>query len=269
MRNRMRPPIGIGLVLGLLAVPASAQDVHKAQAVAGQSAPADFAKKLEALVQRYNDERSEVITAYQKATTDEERARILAGMPGAGYVPEFRALAQEARGTDTAAQAWIWVMRLSEEDKATAWQAVTTLLEEHMQSAVIAELTGELRYASYQHGEKPVIEALRAIVDESPHEKVRAGALFTLGAVLLESKEPTNKQEGRNCFEAVITEYGDQPYRGDSTYRKAAEGFLYELDHLQVGMVAPEFESVDENGVPWKLSDYRGKVVVVDFWGFW
>ena len=25
----------------------------------------------------------------------------------------------------------------------------------------------------------------------------------------------------------------------------------------------------DENGVSWKLSDYRGKVVVVDFWGFW
>lgn len=265
----MRPVIGIGLLLGALAAPAGAQDAHKAEARAGQASATSPAKKLEALVERYNKERGEVIAAFQKATTDEERAKIWSGMPGPGFVPEFQALAAEARGTDTAAQAWIWVMRLSEEDKAAAWQAVTTLLEEHMQSAVIAELTGELRYASHQHGEKHVLEALRAIVDESPHEKVRAGALFTLGAVLLESKEPTNKEEGRNCFEAVITEYGDQPYRGDSTYRKAAEGFLYELDHLQVGMVAPEFESVDENGVPWKLSDYRGKVVVVDFWGFW
>jgi cytochrome oxidase Cu insertion factor (SCO1/SenC/PrrC family) len=32
---------------------------------------------------------------------------------------------------------------------------------------------------------------------------------------------------------------------------------------------APDFEAVDENGVKFKLSDYRGKVVVLDFWGFW
>jgi peroxiredoxin len=34
-------------------------------------------------------------------------------------------------------------------------------------------------------------------------------------------------------------------------------------------MLAPDFEAVDENGAAWKLSDYRGKVVVVDFWGNW
>jgi peroxiredoxin len=34
-------------------------------------------------------------------------------------------------------------------------------------------------------------------------------------------------------------------------------------------MVAPEFEASDENGVKFKVSDYRGKVVVLDFWGFW
>jgi hypothetical protein len=40
-------------------------------------------------------------------------------------------------------------------------------------------------------------------------------------------------------------------------------------DHLQVGKEAPEFEATDENGAKWKLSDYRGKVVVLDFWGIW
>jgi peroxiredoxin len=34
-------------------------------------------------------------------------------------------------------------------------------------------------------------------------------------------------------------------------------------------MQAPDFESVDQDGVAFKLSDYRGKVIVVDFWGFW
>ena len=47
------------------------------------------------------------------------------------------------------------------------------------------------------------------------------------------------------------------------------DGMLYELEKLQIGMVAPDFETVDQDGVAWKLSDYRGKVVIVDFWGFW
>jgi hypothetical protein len=138
-----------------------------------------------------------------------------------------------------------------------------------MKSPAMEELAGELRYAADQYGEDRVIEALRSIVAESPHERARAAALFTLGGVLLESSKAEHKAEGRDCFEAVIAEYGTFSRGTDSTYKAAAEGFLYELDHLQVGMSAPDFESVDENGVKWKLSDCKGKVVVVDFWGFW
>jgi cytochrome oxidase Cu insertion factor (SCO1/SenC/PrrC family) len=36
-----------------------------------------------------------------------------------------------------------------------------------------------------------------------------------------------------------------------------------------VGQVAPDIEGDDLDGVPFKLSDYRGKVVVLDFWGNW
>ena len=36
-----------------------------------------------------------------------------------------------------------------------------------------------------------------------------------------------------------------------------------------IGEVAPEIEGEDLDGVPFKLSDYRGKVVVLDFWGNW
>jgi cytochrome oxidase Cu insertion factor (SCO1/SenC/PrrC family) len=38
---------------------------------------------------------------------------------------------------------------------------------------------------------------------------------------------------------------------------------------LQVGRVAPEIEGEDIDGVQFKLSDYRGKVVLLDFWGHW
>jgi cytochrome oxidase Cu insertion factor (SCO1/SenC/PrrC family) len=44
--------------------------------------------------------------------------------------------------------------------------------------------------------------------------------------------------------------------------KSAKEGF-------EVGDRAPEIEGEDLDGVKFKLSDYRGKVVVIDFWGNW
>ena len=44
---------------------------------------------------------------------------------------------------------------------------------------------------------------------------------------------------------------------------------LFELENLRIGMVAPDIVAKDLDGVEFKLSDYRGKVVVLDFWGNW
>lgn len=38
---------------------------------------------------------------------------------------------------------------------------------------------------------------------------------------------------------------------------------------FEVGNQAPEITGEDIDGVAFKLSDYRGKVVVLDFWGDW
>jgi cytochrome oxidase Cu insertion factor (SCO1/SenC/PrrC family) len=47
-----------------------------------------------------------------------------------------------------------------------------------------------------------------------------------------------------------------------------APGKTASLD-ARVGRLAPEIEGEDIDGVPFKLSDYRGKVVLIDFWGHW
>lgn len=44
---------------------------------------------------------------------------------------------------------------------------------------------------------------------------------------------------------------------------------LFVLQNLAIGMLAPELVGVDVDGKPIRLSDYRGKVLVLDFWGFW
>ena len=38
---------------------------------------------------------------------------------------------------------------------------------------------------------------------------------------------------------------------------------------LEEGKTAPEIEGPDQDGKTFKLSDYRGKVVLLDFWGHW
>jgi cytochrome oxidase Cu insertion factor (SCO1/SenC/PrrC family) len=37
----------------------------------------------------------------------------------------------------------------------------------------------------------------------------------------------------------------------------------------EVGQLAPEIEGKDIDGKSFKLSDYRGRVVLLDFWGDW
>ena len=43
----------------------------------------------------------------------------------------------------------------------------------------------------------------------------------------------------------------------------------HDLEDLAIGKIAPEIEGTDVNGMPFKLSDYRGRVVLLDFWGDW
>ena len=59
--------------------------------------------------------------------------------------------------------------------------------------------------------------------------------------------------------------------RGDKkrTVGQAADAELFEMRHLLPGKVAPDIEGEDIDGKRFKLSDYRGKVVLLDFWGDW
>jgi hypothetical protein len=55
----------------------------------------------------------------------------------------------------------------------------------------------------------------------------------------------------------------------DEALRKEADNLLFALQNLSVGKVAPEITANDLDGIEFNLSDYRGKVVFLDFWGDW
>ena len=50
------------------------------------------------------------------------------------------------------------------------------------------------------------------------------------------------------------------------TVGERAQSELFEIRNLVVSKQAPEMEGQDQDGRRFRLSDYRGKVVLIDFW---
>jgi thiol-disulfide isomerase/thioredoxin len=77
------------------------------------------------------------------------------------------------------------------------------------------------------------------------------------------------EKEAEQFFSRVAEVYGDVPIEEKDSLHKtlgaAARAYLHENRQLSVGRPAPEIEGEDLDGVRFKLSDYRGKVVVLDF----
>ena len=78
------------------------------------------------------------------------------------------------------------------------------------------------------------------------------------------------------ALERTFKEFPSEPAGDDRLNRaaraKLAEDARAELDeirNLAVGKPAPEINGTDLDGVPLKLSDYRGKVVLLTFWAGW
>jgi thiol-disulfide isomerase/thioredoxin len=76
-------------------------------------------------------------------------------------------------------------------------------------------------------------------------------------------------KEAESLLQLVIAKYADVPSGRPGTLGERATTALGELQRLAVGKPAPEIEGEDADGKHFKLSDYRGKVVVLDFWGHW
>src|SRR5262249_12578003 len=73
-------------------------------------------------------------------------------------------------------------------------------------------------------------------------------------------------KEAESFFEQAAEKYGDVkvPYGG--TVAEQAKSELHEIRHLSIGKTAREIEGQDQEGQQFKLSDYRGKVVLLYFW---
>ncbi|MHC4959133.1 MAG: TlpA family protein disulfide reductase [Planctomycetota bacterium] len=177
--------------------------------------------------------------------------------PDNAYVAKYEELARELVGTDGAAHCLAQVARLGRGSPA-ATAAAETLCRDHIKSKAIQTLAWTLRFQNDT-------EKLGIIVEKSPHRDIRGFAMLCLAQVY----KPKDEKKAIGLFEQVIKEYGDVNYFGRSTLGKKAEGEIFEVKHLVVGKAAPEIEGEDIDGNPMKLSDFKGKIVFLDFWGDW
>lgn len=251
------------LVLGLWFAAAAPPAAAPATAHVRQ----DVAARLQALLAEYSKARDELNARLQKLDAAEAQRLLRESNPLAAYIERFRELAFDAAGTETGVSAWIWVVNLCQDNEryGEANEAYDVLLGDHVDSPQWAGVAQNLRWAAARLGAARAGEILAKLLAGSPHAPVRAAAQFSLGAILLESAAPEDKARGRALLEEIPAKYAD--VEGD--WAERAKGMLFELDRLQIGMLAPDFEAVDVDGAKWRLSDYKGKVVIVDFWGFW
>jgi hypothetical protein len=107
---------------------------------------------------------------------------------------------------------------------------------------------------------------LRKVLAANKEGKIHLWAQYALGAMLA-SNEGTAK-EGIEMLEAFLkSAKGNDGSRDLQFAIRNAEG---KLDDIKViGSPAKEISGMDLQDKAIKLSDYKGKVVLLDFWGFW
>ena len=249
----MRHVLALGLVLACAAL-ARAEEGEKA-----------FAADYEKLQKEYEAREREFWKPFTEAKSDEERVALPIDMskhPCKVYAPRFLALWRRCK--ETALGFKIACLLASQpgdldgdDSRAIVHEFETRYLafpDFDRSSVLLMEMGSSAGYEN-------VASVLSSIATRAPDREARACAAFTLG----ELHERFQKLDrAKEAFSAVERDFADTPY-----YATRAKQWVFKLTYLVLGKVAPDFEAEDEKGQKFKLSDYRGKVVVLDFWGFW
>lgn len=188
-----------------------------------------------------------------------------------------------------------WPVGLVGEDGARR-RAFEILLRDHLGSDRLGPLCERVSHGFCREYET----FLRAVVGTSPHREVRAAATVSLahflhnrwqrielcrglpqaamefgdlyGADYLQRllgmrPEPVAVEVEALC-EVAIKEYADVRLTDGNSVAERAGWEIFGLRSLRVGQQASEITGIDQDGADFRLSDYRGKVVLLDFWSY-
>jgi len=233
--------------------------------------PQQTAKQLQELQKRLDEERASWLEFRRNAKTEAERAELVSAFPRDEFVSELEALTKAGPGNEIAARAWYELMRLGAmlDDKELFTRALERLAADHVTSGVIPPLTLDLVYGVPSWSAQPAAAAMRTILAKNTDPTVQANGTAELALLvgLDDVFGPAGKTEAESLLARIEKDYGEKDFIG-MTGKEFVTGARNEITKLRVGQIAPDFEVSDQDGVRFKLSDYRGRVVLLDFWGF-
>jgi thiol-disulfide isomerase/thioredoxin len=257
----------IGLVL--LTLSASADEAAK------ESAAAVDYKKLSA---EWQDSvgvlRAEYVAQKAEELIDDmaKNYRAKVRKVGGDFAVRFLALAEKYPQDPVAVDALIRAAQLGTRSEVSE-KALTVLGRDHLDDPKMAGLCSTLAYSKWQGADK----LLAALMEKHSRRDVRAQACFSLAKRYREQAAAATQPEEREkavknaeaLYQTVVAKYADVAFGRNRTLGPVAQTALDEIQRLAVGRPAPEIDGLDVDGKAFKLSDYRGKVVVLDFWGHW
>lgn len=206
------------------------------------------------------------------AQTEEEKNRFRASIPSAApFATKVLDLIQQNPDTEdsTTGTAWLATQCIN----LPEGRAALKLLQGPFRDR--SGLAPALRQME-TYPEDLVGDVLRAVRQHNPHPDERAAATYSLASHQMRQSETDSDPEQRSQakknaetgFQEVIAEFPGVRIQGFPLADLAAAK-LFQLTHLSVGATAPEIIGADLTGEKFKLSDCRGRHVLLVFWGEW
>jgi thiol-disulfide isomerase/thioredoxin/cytochrome c556 len=224
--------------------------------------PADRAGRVKSIFEELNTSGDKLKGEFQKAKDNESRGKVRQQFMDLmkATTDKLDAVVKEKPDDEPAFDALAFLVGSGDTDAAA-----TLLAKHHLGREKLAGLLPQLA-----DDPSPAVTGLfRAALEKSP-PAVQGAACMALGTGLAEQADrgqPT-ADEAEKLLDRAVKEFGDQPWQ-DGTIKAAAGQLLFVLRNLSVGKPAPEFASKGLDDKPVKLSDLKGKVVVLDIWATW
>jgi peroxiredoxin/HEAT repeat protein len=234
-----------------------------------------YAQQLEPEVQRVLEEFEQAAVAFvdrlkSSKTVGQAKAVLDAQNPTSEYARKLLNLALRAKGTRKALHALTAVFLVCRDNTATSEASIARAGEQLLQNHADSD---ELYIPALVLGVAGSAEAqkiLQRIIDTTPHDTVKGAAMYSLAMALHSDKENRRQNEPQivKLLDAVIANHADVNVFNVNLGDRAATT-LFEVEYLTIGKTAPEITGQDLDGKSMRLSDFRGQVVLLDFWVDW
>jgi hypothetical protein len=211
------------------------------------------------------------------------------------FAGKFLALARKYPTDPVAVDAIAWVLK-KRRNHPEAAQAIGLLEKQQLRNTTLTKTFSSLPRVPSTTAEK----LLRTVLEKSPHADVRAQSCYALADLLERQAGVVDQLKKEPELAGRILEYFGKDYAthlasldrslmdkkleavyvtmakmfadvetGDETMGALAKRSLFRIRYLSVGRAAPKIKGQDIFGKEFALSDYRGKVVLLSFWGHW